>query len=209
VSVRSASPERRAAKRGPGRPPGGGVLVDRSQLLEAAIELIRAEGPDVTMADIAASATVTKPILYRTVGDKAALTNALSEVLIERVNTTVEDERHVGMSGRADFVRAVRSYLKVIDVERNLFLFVNGGGQDTDVVRRLVEQSASPLIDLFSQAREPLGLDESGARTWAYAIVGSFQMVALMWIREGYGDIDAVADELTALLWPGVSAGRD
>lgn len=41
------------------------------QLLAAAERAIAAIGPDVTMDQIAAEADVTKPILHRTVGDKA------------------------------------------------------------------------------------------------------------------------------------------
>ena len=41
-------------RRGPGRPKGGQVVADRTQLLEAAAEVIRSQGPDATMDDIAA-----------------------------------------------------------------------------------------------------------------------------------------------------------
>ena len=41
------------------------------------------------MEEIAAAATVTKPILYRTVGDRAALVNALSEAMIDRISTAI------------------------------------------------------------------------------------------------------------------------
>lgn len=156
------------------------------------------------MADIAAAATVTKPILYRTVGDKEALTSALSEVLIDRINDTVASERGHATEPRAEFEGAIRGYLTAIDADRNLFLFVNGGSQDTDVVRRLVDRSARDLIAQLTAARVAANRDPAAARTWAYAIVGAFQMVTLMWLRDDYCELDTIADDLTQLLWPGL-----
>lgn len=178
------------------------MLVDRDQLLEAATALIRQRGPAVTMADIAAAATVTKPILYRTIGDREALTNALSETLIDRVNAAVNVRLRTGNDPRDDFHGAVSGYLAAIAADRNLFLFVNGGNHDTEVVQRLVERSAQQLIDLFTAA----GHDDAASHTWSHAIVGAFQIVALMWIRDAYCDLDTLADNLTDLLWPGVSS---
>lgn len=183
------------------------MLVDREQLLTAATKAIREGGPDVTMVDIAAAATVTKPILYRTIGDKEALTNALSEMLIDRVNAAVGER--LGSGGgepRDEFRSAVRGYLSAIDADRNLFLFVNSGSHDTGVVQRLVDRSAQQLIESFTVSRDAGGLDDAAARTWSYAIIGAFQIVSLMWLRDDYCEIDTLADDLTQLLWPGVSS---
>src|SRR2546423_12521591 len=51
----------------------------RLQLLDAAARVIRAHGSDVSMAAIAAEAGITKPILYRHLGDKGGLYRALAE----------------------------------------------------------------------------------------------------------------------------------
>ncbi len=185
------------------------MIVDREQLLAAASSVIRTEGPDVTMAEIAAGATVTKPILYRAVGDRRALTFALAEMLVDRINTAVEEQRSRAGDPRAQFEGAVRGYLSAVDADRNLFLFVNGGSQDTDVIRGLVDRSSAQLIELFATARADAGRDPAAARTWAYAIVGAFQIVTLMWLRDGYCEIDTVADDLTQLLWPGVATAGD
>ena len=67
------------------------MLASREQLLDAAERVIAEQGPDATMEEIAAAATVTKPILYRAVGDRAALVNALSEAMIDRISTAIGD----------------------------------------------------------------------------------------------------------------------
>ena len=65
------------------------MLADREQLLAAAERAIARYGPDLTMDEIAAEATVTKPILYRTIGDRAALVTALSEAMIDRITAAI------------------------------------------------------------------------------------------------------------------------
>lgn len=194
-----------AAKRRPGRPKGGRVLVDRDQLLAAAMRLINAEGPDVTLDEIAAEATITKPILYRTIGDKEALVMALSESLIDRINTAVAEASGRTHDPRAEFESAVRTYLRAVNTDRNLFLFVNAGGQSTEQLRRLIDRSSEQMIEVFTTARRAAGLDVSTAQTWGYAIIGAFQLVTIMWLRDEYCALDAVAEHLTQLLWPGVA----
>lgn len=183
-------------------------MVDRAQLLAAAERAIRAEGPNATMTEIAAEATVTKPILYRTVGDRAALTLALAERLVDRINAAVEAERSTGIDERGEFEAAIRAYLRTVDADRNLFLFVYGG-QDAGVVQQLVHRSSTQMVELFTAARTAAGRDPAAASTWAHAILGAFQMVTLMWLRDPYCDIETVADDLTQLLWPGVATAGD
>ena len=77
------------------------------------------------------------------------------------------------------------------------------------MIRGLIDRSAAQLIELFATARSDAGRDPTAAKTWAYAIVGAFQVVTLMWLRDAYCDIDTVADDLTLLLWPGVETAGD
>jgi len=183
------------------------VLASREQLLDAAERVIAEQGPDATMQEIAAAATVTKPILYRTVGDRAALVNALSETMIDRISTAIGDALTGHTQPREQFEAAVRGYLSAVDADRNLFLFVNAERQDTNELRRLVDRSATLMIELFTAA--PGLQTPTTARTWAYSILGAFQVVTVMWLGSDYSDRNTVAADLTALLWPGIElAGR-
>lgn len=161
------------------------------------------------MADIAAEADVSKPILYRTIGDKAALVTALSELLVDRVDVAVRSAATSATDRRSGFEMAVRGYLAAVDADRNIYLFVNAGDQSTEQLRRLVDRSARQLLALFTAARTQAGLDRAAARTWAYAVIGAFQTVTTMWLGDEYCDLDIVARDLTHLLWPGVAAAGD
>jgi AcrR family transcriptional regulator len=174
--------------------------------LDAAVDLIARVGPDVTMDDIAAAANVGKPVLYRTIGDKNALVAALSERFVDRLDATVAHAASTSARGRARFEAAVRATLETIDTDRNLFLFVNTGGPGTDSFRRLVDRSAHRMVEQFTASRTAAGLDPLPARTWAHAMVGAVQVIGVMWLRDGDGDLDDVAEHLTTLMWPGLSA---
>ncbi len=138
-------------RRKPGRPPAGTIVADRAQVIAAALALIRAQGPDVTMDDVAEAAGVSKPIVYRNLGDKDALVVALSEIFVDRLNDVVDLAVATSPPGRASFAAAVRATLDLIDEDRNLFTFVNAGGPGTDTVQRLVERSAATMIGQFTR----------------------------------------------------------
>lgn len=158
------------------------------------------------MDDIAAGASVTKPILYRTIGDKAALTAALSESLIDQLDRSVTTAGASSTDPLTSFEAAIHSYLSGVDADRNLFLFVNAGAPGTDQFRSLVDRSAASMVAIFSAARADAGLDPGGARTWAWAIVGALQVVTTMWLRDENGDIDAIARDLSQMLWSGLGS---
>ena len=143
------------------------------------------------MDDIAAGASVTKPILYRTIGDKAALVAALSESLIDQIDRSVNTATGSATDPVAAFEAAIRGYVVAVEADRNVFLFVNSAAPGTDQFRRLVDRSAAAMVTVFSGARANVGLDADGARTWAWAIVGALQVVTTMWLRDEARDLDA------------------
>lgn len=156
------------------------------------------------MDEIAAGASVTKPILYRTVGDRAALVAALSESLIDQIDRSVSTATSAATEPAAAFEAAIRGYVQAVRADRNVFLFVNSAAPGTDQFRRLVDRSAASMISVFSTARANVGLDPDGARTWAWAIVGALQFVTTMWLRDPDGDLDALAHDVSQLLWSGL-----
>jgi AcrR family transcriptional regulator len=178
-------------------------VADREQLLAAAVRVIEANGPEVTLEDIAAGADVSKPILYRTIGDKDALVAALSEALVDRINESVAVATAVAADPAAAFEAAIRASLETIQAEKHLFGFVNGGA-GTESFRVLVDRSAHVMIEMFGASRARAGLDPAPARTLAYAVVGAIQVVAAMWVRDEFADIDHVARDLAHLIWPGL-----
>ena len=120
------SPRRRG--RPAGRTAADGVIADRENLLEAAEKLIHAQGPGVSLQAIAAEAGVTKPSLYRGVGDRDALVNALAERLAARMAESVSRLVARASSPRAGLRNLVAGYLDLAAREKHLYLFVTAGG---------------------------------------------------------------------------------
>lgn len=161
------------------------------------------------MDEIAAGASVTKPILYRTIGDKAALMVALSESLIDQIDASVAAAASSATDPRAAFELAIRGYLAAVEADRNIFLFVNASAPGTEQFRGLVDRSAASMIDVFSEGQRRAGSAADSAEHWAWAIVGALQVVTTMWLRDGEPDIDRVVANLSQLLWSGLAASLD
>lgn len=159
------------------------------------------------MDQIAAEAGVTKPILYRTIGDKAALVDSLSDLLVERIGQAVDAAIVNSTDPELAFAASIRAHLEAVDADRNLYLFVNGTGQRSAPLRARIDRAAAPLVEVFSNAQQLPNTDPS-ATVWGHAVVGALQTVTLMWL-EGEGEprraIDDTAADVAALFWPGVS----
>ena len=206
----SRRPQHRAPPRGPGRPAGrstrDGVIADREALLDAAERLIGREGPGVTLGAIAAEAGVTKPILYRGVGDRDALVFALAGRLIRRMTEQVTQQVAPAGDPQDMLRRLARGYLELAAANRDLYLFVTAGGVGDDRLRQsllLADGAAQQFAGAIAAFRAAHGADASVATVWSYGLVGSLHYVTLWWLRDASADLDAVTDQVTALLWSG------
>ena len=97
-----------------GRPLGGAAIIDREQALDAATRAITLLGPDATMDDIATAAMVTKPAIYRAVGDKAAITHALSERFVDLINAATADAQRGVTNARGQFRASCCSWARPV-----------------------------------------------------------------------------------------------
>lgn len=195
-------------RRRPGRPRGGELLADRETLLAAAERVIRASGPDVTMEAIAAGATVTKPILYRTIGDKDAVVEALADRFVDRINAAGGVALADASSPRDGFARLIRSFLDEVVADRNVFLFVTAGGSSGKRLGeevRLADRSATPLAAQLAAQRRAAGLDPSVAEAWAYGVIGALHFATLWWLRDDSMSVGTLTEQLTELLWSGLA----
>jgi AcrR family transcriptional regulator len=183
------------------------LRADRATLLAAAERAIDAEGPDVTMEAIAAAAAVTKPILYRSVGDKSALAAALAERFVDRINAAGAAAVSGAVDARDGLRRLVGSFIEVVETHRNLFLFVTDAGAGDDrlgQVLRLADRSARPLARDLAAQRVADGLDPAVALTWAYGLIGTLHFATLWWLRDQTCSSAEIADHLTEMLWSGI-----
>jgi AcrR family transcriptional regulator len=174
-------------------------------MLDAAEALIERDGPEVTMADLAAASDVTKPSLYRSIGDRNALVAALAARFSDRVNAAVVADLDPDDDAAARVRSVMRGYFKVVDRHRNLFVFVSGDSLGTDRPTQaldIADISVGPLARTLRRA----GATPADATAWSYAVVGAAQFATFRWLRDGQQTPDEAADQLTDLLWSGIDA---
>ena len=212
----SHAPSSGAAPRRPGRPAGrtaaDGAIADREMLLAAAEMLIRAEGPDVSLQAIAAEAGVTKPSLYRGVGDRDALVMALAERLAVRMSESLSQLVAEAPAPREGLRNLVAGYLQLAARERHLYLFVTAGGAREDRVRqslRLADGAAGQFAAPIAAYRAARGADAEVATVWSYGLLGALHFVTLWWLREPTGDMERVIEQISELLWSGLGSEKD
>lgn len=183
------------------------MIADRETLLAAAERAIAREGPGVTLDAVAAEAGVTKPILYRGVGDRDALVFALAERLSRRMADQVAEQVALAKDPEDMLRRLVRGYLELASAQRNLYLFVTAGGVGDERLQQsllLADGAAGQFVEGIAAFRAARGADPAVATVWSYGLVGSLHYVTLWWLREPSLDLDTVTEQITALLWAGL-----
>lgn len=205
--TRAQSGASRRRGRPAGRTTADGVIADRNVLLGAAEQLIREQGPAVSLQSIATAAGVTKPTLYRELGDRDALVRALAERLATRMaeaTTRLVAEAGTPHEGLRNLIAA---YLQLAARDRQLYLFVTAGGNNDDRVKQsllLADGAVDQFVEPIARYRRERGADPDVATVWSYGLLGAVHFVTLWWLREQTPDLELVIDQITALLWSGL-----
>jgi AcrR family transcriptional regulator len=182
----------------------------RAAMVQAAMDAVRAQGPAVSVAEIAAAAGITKPVLYRHFTDRADLQRAVGReaaaLLMGRIAPT--------LSAGGDFRSAVRAiidaFLGGIEAEPELWRFVvhhpverAPGAEIVDDARAEI---ATLLTAVLAERLRAAGRDTDGADVWAQGLVGMVQSAGDWWLDRRPMGRAALTDHLTAIIWGGLSA---
>jgi AcrR family transcriptional regulator len=180
----------------------------RRELLEAAIDVIRREGADVTMEEMASAGGISKPILYRHFVDRDGLVAAITETALVELGTILDDKI---AEARADqpphSIRAtIDAFFEYIEREPQLYRFIvdsasKGGNRAT---LAFTEQIAERVAETLAQGLVDRGRDPTPAALWGRAIVGMVQNTAAWWIAGADISRHQAVDALTDLAWVGM-----
>ena len=96
----------------------------RAELVQAAVRAIDQHGPDVTVADIAAEAGVSKPVLYRYFTDKDELHAAVGRWGADEVLAGMLPPLRSDAPVRQRVARAVDAYLTTLEEHPQVFLLL-------------------------------------------------------------------------------------
>lgn len=198
------------AGRGAGRDPGR-----RRALLEAADRVIQREGPEASMAAIAAEAGISKPILYRHFGDKSGLYQALAERHARKLIEGVREEFSRSVPVRDRTRTTIDTYLSMISANLNLYRFLMHRASAEDAA---THSAMSTMIRELSRALAEVMVAEGElddpvrAYVWGHAVVGMVQTAGDWWL-DNSADVsrETVVDSLADLILgglPAASGGR-
>lgn len=181
----------------------------RVELVDAAVEAIRAHGAGVGMEEIAAQAGVSKPILYRHFTDRADLWLAVSRRVTDELLAAMSSELIVDRPPRETISAVIDTYLALIERDTEIYRFVVHGsfadrGMSSDLVHAHMALMASEVARVLGDRLRGAGADPGGAEPWAHGIVGMVQAAADWWIDRRSMSRAALAEYLTAMISTGV-----
>jgi AcrR family transcriptional regulator len=182
----------------------------RQRLLEAAIGVVRREGPAVSMGAIAHEAGVTKPIVYRAFGDREGLTRAIADRFADELAAILQKAIDQAPDDRARVFGAIDAYLSFIEREPAIIRFlINrslGQIEETGIAMSgFVRRVGQLITEAIGEAMRQRGLDSGRAEPWAYAIVGAVHMAGDWWLERRTMPRERLVEYLTSLVWDGMS----
>jgi AcrR family transcriptional regulator len=181
----------------------------RAEMVQAAMSAVRTHGPGVSVAEIAAAAGITKPVLYRHFDDRADLQSAVGRqaaaMLMARIAPALQIEGEP-----PEVIRGiVDAFLGGIEDEPELWRFVvhhpierAPGAEIVDDAR---EQIARLLTTLLANPLAAAGRDTDSAQAWAQGLVGMVQSAGDWWLERRPMSRAALTDYLTSIIWGGLS----
>lgn len=226
---------RNVAKAARGKTPRGGAeradgrssrwtehrAVRREELIDAAVAAVNEYGTDVGMDQIAATASTSKPVIYRYFADKNDLYRAVGDRVITQIVTALQAVQADDPDPRTLLHQAIDAYLQLLDDNPKLFRFVTQNRLLTEA--RPGEPTPAEfsgavtalLTEALGEQLRSIGLDPAGAQPWGEAAVGFIRAASLWWLdNPGAMNRPQLTEYLSALLWGGAagvyqSAGRE
>ena len=171
---------------------------------------VRRHGPGVSVAEIAAAAGITKPVLYRHFTDRADLQRAVGQRGRRDADGADRARAARPTASREQVIRAiVDAFLGGIEDEPELWRFVvhhpverTPGAEIVDDARAEI---ARMLTAVLERAAGGPGRDTGGAAVWAQGLVGMVQSAGDWWLERRTMSRAALTDYLTAIIWGGLS----
>jgi len=173
----------------------------RTELVAAAVSAIDEHGPSASIAEIAASAGVSKPVLYRYFADKDDLYRAVGQWGAGQVMAVLVPTLLADAPMRDKVYRACDEYFALLAEHPQVFLLLIEHRSTDDPLADGKEQIVTSLAKLMGDTLRGLGVDAAGAEPWAHGVIGMGLAVGEWWLRRDIMSRQAAAEYLAAFLW--------
>lgn len=173
----------------------------RAELVAAAVRAIDKHGSDVRVAEIAAEAGVSKPVLYRYFADKDELHAAVgiyaADVVLEAFVPAILGDGPV----RDRIARAIDAYLQVIEEHQQVFLLLVRRGPGEDPLADGKSRIASTVSRILGNTLGQAGVDTAAADVWAQSLVGLCLTTGEWWLEQRTMSRETVSRYLASFTW--------
>jgi AcrR family transcriptional regulator len=180
----------------------------REELVDAAVAVIRRDGPGASMEAIAAEAGVTKPIVYRHFDSRDGLKDALAERFAGELRARLQ--KAMAHEGEPHDILAatIGAYVTFIERDPQMYRFlVRHALREEWEGERLsgfIRQVGADIAQVIGEQLRANGRDSGAAEPWAYGIVGLVHMAGDWWIERRAMPRRRLVTYLTDLLWAGL-----
>jgi AcrR family transcriptional regulator len=183
----------------------------RRALLSAAIAVIRRDGADATMEEMASAGGVSKPILYRHFSDRDGLVAAITEHAMGELGAMLDDKLgDATLAGsRAGVQATIDAFFEYIERDTSLYRFVveNDLRQGAKATLAFTELNSQHVAAALRQGLVTAGRDPAPADAWGRGIVGMVHRTAIWWLADARpAPRSEIVGHLTDLVWGGVGS---
>lgn len=173
----------------------------RAELVAATVRAIDRHGADVRIAEIAAEAGVSKPVLYRYFADKEELHAAVgiyaADEVLEHVVPAILGEGPV----RERIALAMDAYLRVIEEHQEVFLLLVRRRSGSDPLADGKSRIASTVARILGNTLRQAGADTAAAEVWAQSLVGLGLSTGEWWLEHRTMSRETVSTYLASFTW--------
>ncbi|SDD08032.1 TetR/AcrR family transcriptional regulator [Actinokineospora iranica] len=162
----------------------------RLEVLDAAVELIEAEGPAIGVKQIADRVGLPRPVVYRHFRDRDDLDEQIRARVIEKLMRDLAPSLSPEGTVGAAVDRAVRTYLGWIEAHPKLHHFLGTGakaeraGGGSKIVSSTKTAIAVQVSGLFGLALSRIDTDPALAEPLAFGLVGLVDATVNRWLTD-------------------------
>lgn len=174
----------------------------REEFVEAAVRAIGQVGPAASIAEIAAEAGVSKPVIYRYFTDKSELLAAIGEWGAQRVADALLPVVAADLPPRERVTAGVEAYFRTIEEHRHVFLLLIRHHDDpSGTIAGGKAMIAAGLSRILGDGLRELDLDAGGAEPWAQGLVGLGVATGEWWLERGTMSREAMIRYTSEFIW--------
>jgi AcrR family transcriptional regulator len=174
----------------------------RAVLVDAGVSAIDTYGPQSSAEEIAATARVSRTVLYRYFRDKEDLRNAISQRVVEIVVAELVPPLRGGTTANEIIGGTLEALTTWVEAHPRLYHFLRLRGASGEPALGDVEATiADQLADLLTGLMASFGIDTRLAQPISQSVVGMVEHTIAWWVTSGKIGRDELVEHLRRTIW--------